>query len=463
MREELLVPVRAVEGPAGAVVDVAVVVEERAVGHRLLLRGKHRELRRLEQVVVDPVGGERHGEARHLRDPGSLGRQVEDLAEQEEDLGAAEAVADHLLVAHRRTGEEHGHAAGLEWRLAADRCEQLRQVDAAAAGDAAHERLLADHAVPRQRVAVGEEVLVQIPVEEDVRVHEADDVVGLDVGGDGVERLDAVQRHVAAASLREIDVVALRLVGSGDRADAVKVEQAAELRGEGGVVVADDDGDVPAGRQLADERLAENRQLPVEVDAVLDAEDETDARAVEARRRERRARRIGASGKRHGSVLDQVETAEGQQRRSHVGEHLDVCAVIAGAQFREDGSGGKGAAGSGTGSGAPFGTAGSGIGTGGGGTGVIAFGSADAPKFLHRIVPQYPPAARMRREEGRVMLKLTIDEKGTLMNVEVVESTGSDFADAAVDAAKRSRFTPARRNNAPILSVALLPIRFTLR
>jgi TonB family protein len=128
-----------------------------------------------------------------------------------------------------------------------------------------------------------------------------------------------------------------------------------------------------------------------------------------------------------------------------------------------DGSGGKGAAGSGIGSGAPFGTAGSGIGTGRGGTGVIAFGSADAPKFLHRIVPQYPPAARMRREEGRVMLKLTIDEKGTLMNVEVVESTGADFADAAVDAAKRSRFTPARRNNAPILSVALLPIRFTLR
>ena len=128
-----------------------------------------------------------------------------------------------------------------------------------------------------------------------------------------------------------------------------------------------------------------------------------------------------------------------------------------------DGSGGKGAAGSGAGSGAPFGSAGSGIGTGRGGTGVVAFGSADAPKFLHRIVPQYPPAARMRREEGRVMLKLTIDEKGTLMNVEVVESTGADFADAAVDAAKRSRFTPARKNNAPILSVALLPIRFTLR
>ena len=128
-----------------------------------------------------------------------------------------------------------------------------------------------------------------------------------------------------------------------------------------------------------------------------------------------------------------------------------------------DGSGGKGAAGSGTGSGAPFGSAGTGAGTGGGGTGVTVFGSADAPKFLHRIIPQYPPAARMRREEGRVMMKLTIDEKGNLLKIEVVESTGSDFADAAVDAAKRSRFTPARRNNAPILSVALLPIRFTLR
>ena len=68
------------------------------------------------------------------------------------------------------------------------------------------------------------------------------------------------------------------------------------------------------------------------------------------------------------------------------------------------------------------------------------FGSADAPKFLQRIRPQYPSSARRRREEGRVVLKLTIDEKGTLMNVEVVESTGADFADAAVDAAKRSRF-----------------------
>jgi len=127
------------------------------------------------------------------------------------------------------------------------------------------------------------------------------------------------------------------------------------------------------------------------------------------------------------------------------------------------GAGGKGTAGSGTGSGAPSGSAGSGTGTGGGGDGVIAFGSADAPKFMHRIIPQYPPAARMRREEGRVMLKLTIDEKGNLLKIDVVESTGAHFADAAVDAIKRSRFTPARRNNAPILSVALLPIRFTLR
>ncbi len=129
---------------------------------------------------------------------------------------------------------------------------------------------------------------------------------------------------------------------------------------------------------------------------------------------------------------------------------------------------GKNISGMGTGTGSGNGSAGFGSGSGGGGTGTggilnTRFGSAGAPAFLYREIPQYPFAARRRREEGKVLLKLTIDEKGCLLHVDVIESTGADFTESAVEAIKRSRFSPAKKNNSPIMSMALLPIRFTLK
>jgi len=132
------------------------------------------------------------------------------------------------------------------------------------------------------------------------------------------------------------------------------------------------------------------------------------------------------------------------------------------------GSGTGSGAGVGPGAGAGQGSTGFGTGTGGGGTGSggilhTKFGASDAPGFLYREIPQYPFAARRRGEEGKVVLKLTIDEKGNLLNIEVIESTGSDFTVSAVEAVKRSKFSPAKKNNAPVVCMALLPIRFALK
>ena len=132
------------------------------------------------------------------------------------------------------------------------------------------------------------------------------------------------------------------------------------------------------------------------------------------------------------------------------------------------GAGTGSGAGVGPGAGTGQGSAGFGTGTGGGGTGTggilnTKFGSSDAPGFLYREIPQYPFAARRRGEEGRVVLKLTIDEKGNLLNIEVIESTGSDFTVSAIEAVKRSKFSPAKKNNTPVVCMALLPIRFALR
>jgi protein TonB len=101
----------------------------------------------------------------------------------------------------------------------------------------------------------------------------------------------------------------------------------------------------------------------------------------------------------------------------------------------------------------------------GGGAGNLIetrFGASVAPAFLHREMPIYPMMARKLGREGKVMLKLTIDEKGNLSDVEVIDKAGYEFTEAAVEAVKKSTFLPAKKDGKPIASRALLPIRFQL-
>jgi TonB family protein len=101
----------------------------------------------------------------------------------------------------------------------------------------------------------------------------------------------------------------------------------------------------------------------------------------------------------------------------------------------------------------------------GGGTGNLIetrFGAFVAPAFLHREMPIYPMMARKLGREGRVMLKLTIDEKGNLLDVEVIEKAGYGFTEAAVEGVRKSTFLPAKKDGKAIASRALLPVRFQL-
>lgn len=92
----------------------------------------------------------------------------------------------------------------------------------------------------------------------------------------------------------------------------------------------------------------------------------------------------------------------------------------------------------------------------------VKFGTVTGPKFLHRELPVYPMIARRLGKEGKVVLRLTIDDKGNLLNVEVIENTGYGFTEAAIEAVKRSTFLPAKKDGKPIASRAILPVRFTL-
>lgn len=90
------------------------------------------------------------------------------------------------------------------------------------------------------------------------------------------------------------------------------------------------------------------------------------------------------------------------------------------------------------------------------------FGESIAPAFLHRELPQYPLIARRLGKEGKVVLRLSIDESGNLLSVEILEKAGFGFTEAAVEAVKKSTFLPAKKDGKPVASRALLTIKFKL-
>jgi len=91
------------------------------------------------------------------------------------------------------------------------------------------------------------------------------------------------------------------------------------------------------------------------------------------------------------------------------------------------------------------------------------FGASSAPAFLKRQMPAYPTMAKKLGKQGKVVLRLFINEKGRLLNVEVVEPAGYGFTESAVEAVKMSTFSPARENGVGTASKALLSIRFVLK
>jgi TonB family protein len=78
--------------------------------------------------------------------------------------------------------------------------------------------------------------------------------------------------------------------------------------------------------------------------------------------------------------------------------------------------------------------------------------------------PRYPPAAVRKGIEGRVLLQLEVLADGTVGEVTVVESSGSDLLDEeAIRKVRTWRFGPARSGGRPVASHVLVPIRFELR
>jgi TonB family protein len=86
------------------------------------------------------------------------------------------------------------------------------------------------------------------------------------------------------------------------------------------------------------------------------------------------------------------------------------------------------------------------------------------PAFLERVEPAYPERARRAGIEGVATVRVRLDRAGAVLGVELVEPSGSRLLDeAALAAARASRFAPALRAQTAVAAEALATYRFELR
>jgi periplasmic protein TonB len=124
------------------------------------------------------------------------------------------------------------------------------------------------------------------------------------------------------------------------------------------------------------------------------------------------------------------------------------------------GGDGMGTAGNGNGMGSSGSGTGSGSASGGSGSGA---GSLTQARYRDAPRPEYPDDARRQGREGRVLLRVFVDQQGEPKTVEVSRSSGSNALDmAATKAIKRWRFHPARKGDRPVDSWVNVPVDFHL-
>lgn len=83
---------------------------------------------------------------------------------------------------------------------------------------------------------------------------------------------------------------------------------------------------------------------------------------------------------------------------------------------------------------------------------------------LSRVLPDYPPRAKVQGIQGWVQLEITVSESGTVTAAKVVDAQPTALFDqAALEAIRHWRFKPAYRQGRPVQSRALQKIVFRLK
>jgi protein TonB len=86
-----------------------------------------------------------------------------------------------------------------------------------------------------------------------------------------------------------------------------------------------------------------------------------------------------------------------------------------------------------------------------------------APVPVRTPPPRYPAKLEAEGISGMVVVNIVVDADGEVEDVVVRKSTHSAFEKPAMDAVRKWRFKPARKDGDAIRSKVALPLKFTAK
>jgi periplasmic protein TonB len=85
----------------------------------------------------------------------------------------------------------------------------------------------------------------------------------------------------------------------------------------------------------------------------------------------------------------------------------------------------------------------------------------EPPRKIHDVMPAYPVLARTVGASGVVIIEATIDARGDVVAAKVLRSVPT-LDQAAVDAVRQWKYTPARLNGEPVAVLITVTVNFML-
>lgn len=74
----------------------------------------------------------------------------------------------------------------------------------------------------------------------------------------------------------------------------------------------------------------------------------------------------------------------------------------------------------------------------------------------------YPEEAKKAGVQGKVFVKAIIDESGNVVKTSIKKSVGSGCDEAAMEAIRKTKFTPGTKDGNPVKVSVTIPIQFKL-
>jgi len=86
------------------------------------------------------------------------------------------------------------------------------------------------------------------------------------------------------------------------------------------------------------------------------------------------------------------------------------------------------------------------------------------PQPVFTPKPEYPDLARKAGIEGRVVVKMIVDIDGSVLDAQIMKSSGNQMLDeSAIVAARRCKFTPAKQRDKFVRVAVSMPFDFKLQ